>query len=121
MSALTHEADIRWCQSHVGFVPQADIAAFGIAQLEIRSIGSYETLIQAVLNSSERGLYFGADTPDGHNNHDRNTTGNKAVFDGRRAVFIPHEPNDKITHAWLLGPPGENPKVKFLHFNQGNC
>jgi len=56
MSALTHEADIRWCQSHVGFVPQADIAAFGIAQLEIRSIGSYETLIQAVLNSSERGL-----------------------------------------------------------------
>jgi hypothetical protein len=50
------EADVRKLRRDVRFVPRADIAAFGIAQLEIRSIGSYETLIQAVLNSSERGL-----------------------------------------------------------------
>ena len=59
-------------------------------------------LFQIGRDELELGIEGGADTVDGNDDHDRNTGGDQAVFDGGRAGFILHETRNKVLHRVKL-------------------
>src|SRR6266478_5533546 len=59
-------------------------------------------LFQLGRDEPELRIEGGADTVDGNDDHDRNTGGDQAVFDGGRAGFILHETRNKVLHRIKL-------------------